>query len=398
MPLMRAQAREALDTCINAPDLGPFHLKGSNHFSNAGRVAGEGKASAPLRFLHLAAQALHTDDEDNDSGSLHPGVKPLFLRMAAAARASLSLSASPHAYWVQFVVDNDAAEHIARYTEDDDDAANRLIVQKAAEYALAQALGAEVLMLQLNAALDTYAVDAGPTTKGTLCGFDEVRHFADKFSTFTEAGKTAAAAVSAVSNPPHQLPQQEQPLGQLAALLGQLRHKGTTLRLHSSGAIYYKMVEYQHNDGVFRLHGAGPSSDPISWSSFSSTSSSSSSYPHPRRRAGRAVQGWPQHVPTPPHPRHPLQPPWPRHPPPLRPSPPVPRTLRQGLSQASVAATLLLPPRRPPPRPLRRRLLKIQVLPLQPRPVAVSSTRARMDLRIRTSRRPQRLARGSVTH
>jgi hypothetical protein len=68
---------------------GTITVRGSGLFSYAGRIAGAGKASAPLLFLHYVAQALcdGADDDDDEDAAVHLDIAPILTCMVSTACA-----------------------------------------------------------------------------------------------------------------------------------------------------------------------------------------------------------------------------------------------------------------------------------------------------------------------
>ena len=124
LPLLHTEALKALNNRVDAvpADNGraknTIAVRGSGHFSNAGRVAGVGKASAPLRFLRYAAKALSLDGK----------MREVFLKIVGAAREANAASTSCHQPWVALTLSKVATALVAKNTAGDDAAADDGIV------------------------------------------------------------------------------------------------------------------------------------------------------------------------------------------------------------------------------------------------------------------------------
>lgn len=250
LPLMRKEALEALDSCVDsAPNAsGAIAVGGGPHLSNAGRVAGAGKAAAPLLLLHLAAQALYVGDGEMRGGGVPVGATELFLRMAAVSLAALAAMPPRHAPWVALTLSETAAKLIACFTHDGDAEACAHIEQAAISHALAAAPDATALAALLDEAAVSCAmpVPPGGLPDGVLGGFVEKRFAVDSFAKLLAAAD-AAAASGGLHAPPRPLPDQCKPLQQLAAVLAEIERKGEVFRRHEWGTVYLK---YAKESGV----------------------------------------------------------------------------------------------------------------------------------------------------
>ena len=210
---------------------------GSAHPSNAGRVAGKAKATAPLRILRFFIEQQLNKSNNNTRNTLIQAIR----EAAARAREHAKNNAmGQHAPWVAISFCPEATELVALGTEDADKLAEALIMQFASDYAHSCLPELEETGCLLHeAGQKLVRRQADQLGDAMLGGFKVKRMPLNSIEELFEA-LAGLLGVTGWTEPEVQ----EGLTEQVAGLLGAIKVTGECIPWHAYGIVYVKLVEH----------------------------------------------------------------------------------------------------------------------------------------------------------